>query len=309
MIKVKNFVFIVVSLIAVIAVYLNFDRINSKIQEVFLNSREVTIKPGNKYSKKENFKYVQQVSNYTPYSYEDLINIFYSALNQGWDEFTFYCSYEYTTCLDDIAKISKNDAILSNVNNYVHPYNSYSSIRTLYDDSGEITVTITHTYSPEEITKIDKDIDNLIATQTNSSMSDLEKIRALHDYIINTTKYDSLRGNNLESDYDSARIQGILYDHYAICSAYADLMAVILEKLDITNYKISSDTHVWNAVYLDNNWYHLDLTWDDPLTTTGKDILQHSYFLIDNNELNKQDSELKVTDHKFDKNIFPEFNY
>lgn len=309
MTKVKSFVFLVITVIALLAIYLNIDKIKAKFDEVFLNSREATIKPGNAYAKKYSFNYVEQVRDYTPYSYEDLVNIFYSALNQGWDHFTFYCSYEYDDCLKDVAKISKDDELLSNINNFVHPYNSYSSIKTLYDDTGEITIEINHMYSNSEIKKIDKDIDELIYNNITDTMSDLEKIRVLHDYIINNTKYDSLKANNLSDEYDSTRIQGVLYDHYAICSGYTDIMAVILDKLGIVNYKISSDTHVWNAVYLGNKWYHLDLTWDDPVTTTGRDLLEHSYFLIDNKELEKKDKELKVTDHIFDKKIYSEFDY
>ena len=32
----------------------------------------------------------------------------YSTLNNGWETFTFYCPDEYTECLNDVDKISKN---------------------------------------------------------------------------------------------------------------------------------------------------------------------------------------------------------
>ena len=82
-------------------------------------------------------------------------------------------------------------------------------------------------------------------------------------------------------------------------------MAVFLDKLNIPNYKISSETHVWNAVYLNGSWLHLDLTWDDPVTTSGKDILSHEYFLITDNELLLKHESSK--DHQFDYNIYLEF--
>ncbi|HIS17579.1 MAG TPA: hypothetical protein IAC02_03075, partial [Candidatus Coprovivens excrementavium] len=215
---------------------------------------------------------------------------------------------EYQECLNDVADISYDKLLLSNINNFVHPYNSYTSIKTLFDETGEITIKVTHLYSNEEIDRIDKDIDLLIENVVKDSMSDKEKILALHDYIINNTKYDIERANSEtnSSEYDSARILGVLYDHYAICSGYADLMAVILEKLNIPNYKISSETHVWNALYLDNEWWHLDLTWDDPISTSGKDILDHSYFLIDSKTLRELDAGIK--DHIYDKDIYMEVN-
>ncbi len=289
-------------------IVINFDTLSSRFKDILRIHPELVIKPGNEYQKDDSFLFVKQVDSYTPYNYEELKNIFYSVLNQGWNEFTFYCPVEYQECLNDVADISYDKLLLSNINNFVHPYNSYTSIKTLFDETGEITIKVTHLYSNEEIDRIDKDIDLLIENVVKDSMSDKEKILALHDYIINNTKYDIERANSEtnSSEYDSARILGVLYDHYAICSGYADLMAVILEKLNIPNYKISSETHVWNALYLDNEWWHLDLTWDDPISTSGKDILDHSYFLIDSKTLRELDAGIK--DHIYDKDIYMEVN-
>ena len=147
--------------------------------------------------------------------------------------------------------------------------------------------------------------DKIIEENITYNMTDKDKIRVLHDYIINNTKYDVTRANEGTSSYDSSRILGLLYEHYAICSGYADTMAVILDKLGINNYKVASKSHVWNAVYLDNKWYHLDLTWDDPVSTSGKDILDHTYFLIDTSTLGEvMDND--DDEHVFDKKIYSE---
>ena len=76
----------------------------------------------------------------------------------------------------------------------------------------------------------------------------------------------------------------------------------ILHDYIITNYKVASENHVWNAVYLDGNWYHLDLTWDDPILSNGEEILDHAYFLITTEQL----KELDTTQHNFDSTIFTE---
>ena len=79
-------------------------------------------------------------------------------------------------------------------------------------------------------------------------------------------------------------------------------MKLFLDRLHIPNYKISSENHIWNLVKLDNEWYHLDLTWDDPVTSTGEDVLEYDYFLITTDELEK----LETDQHIFDKNIYTE---
>ena len=79
-------------------------------------------------------------------------------------------------------------------------------------------------------------------------------------------------------------------------------MKLFLEKLGITSYKIASENHIWNLVHTDNKWYHLDLTWDDPITSSGRDVLEYDYFLITTKELN----EYEVDQHTFDKKIYVE---
>ena len=77
-------------------------------------------------------------------------------------------------------------------------------------------------------------------------------------------------------------------------------MMLFLERFDVKSIRISSENHIWNYVYLDNEWLHLDLTWDDPISTDNKDILDDTYFLINTNELN----ELKSEEHYYDISIY-----
>ena len=79
-------------------------------------------------------------------------------------------------------------------------------------------------------------------------------------------------------------------------------MQLFLEKMGVKNYRISSATHEWNLVYIEGKWLHLDLTWDDPITSDGTSILKDDYFLIDTNTLmSKEDGE-----HNFDSSIYKE---
>lgn len=56
-------------------------------------------------------------------------------------------------------------------------------------------------------------------------------------------------------------------------------------------------------VYLNNNWLHLDLTWDDPVSEDGKDVLDYSYYLITTDKLKEEDSSKS---HKFNKDFYLE---
>ena len=304
MIKIKKLISFLVTIIIVGVIFINRDVIIDRLDDLF-KEKEVVIYPGNGYQKDGDFIKVKQVTTYVPYSYADLVNIFYSILNQGWETFTFYCPVEYTECLNDVALISYDEVLLSEINNYVHPYNSYSTIKTLYDDTGEITVNVKYVYTSEEIVRIDNEINRIISNNISSNMNEVEIIKTLHNYIINNTKYDKTREETDDSIYDSSRMTGLLFEHYAVCSGYTDTMAVMLEKLGIKNFKIASSNHIWNAVFVNGKWLHLDLTWDDPVTLNGKDILDHSYFLIDTEELLKLDK--KENEHVFDTDFYLEF--
>ena len=48
---------------------------------------------------------------------------------------------------------------------------------------------------------------------------------------------------------------------------------------------------MWNYVKVNDEWLHLDLTWDDPITTNGKPLLDDAFFLIDDDELRSKEKE------------------
>jgi len=280
------------------------DPITDTLADLLAGEKKVYIEKNNEYAKNYDFKYVKLTENFVPYTYEDLLNIYYTVLNNGTESFTFYCPEEYTDCIDDVTKISEDEVILTNITNFVHPFNNFSNIKVKRDSAGEITINITHLYNEEEIEKINMEIDNIMGEIINAEMETHEKIKTFHDYIINNTKYDS----NYENDTgfkDSSKATGLLFNHYSVCGGYADVMAIFLSKINVKNYKIASDTHVWNALYLEDEkkWVHLDLTWDDPVTVNSDtDTLLHQFYLIDTIVLH----EFETGNHEFDTTVYQE---
>lgn len=283
-------------------VIFNLNRISDFLADFLENEKKVSIASNNEYTKDYDFKFVQMSKNYVPYSYQGILNIIFSTLNNGWDSFTFYCPDEYTDCLKDVNKISNGDdkSLLSNINNFVHPYNSYSKIGISSSTTGEVTITVTKLYNDEEIAKINKGVDEIITTEISNDMSIEDKILKIHDYIINNTRYDI----NKSSNY-SYTAMGPLFNGTAVCSGYADLMAIFLTKFGVKNFKVASDTHVWNAVNINGEWLSLDLTWDDPVTKNSDvDTLLHQFFLVNKQKL----FEFDTKDHNYDATIYQELN-
>ena len=276
-------------------VYFYKDNIIDYIVQNYLIKQHLIIYKDNVYAKENSFKSYQKTDDLSPTSKEEILNIFYTALNGGWDEVTFFCSSEYDNCLDDVINLTEDKKGFSYINNLVHPYNSYKRLVLSYNTLGKIQIEIEHLYSFKEITELNNKIDTIIKEKIKTEMDTETKIKTIHDYIINTTTYDResaekiLNGENVYNNVHKAN--GPLLEGSGICGGYSDAMALFLEKFDIENYKLTSPKHVWNYVYINNNWLHLDLTWDDPVTEPPRDLLLHSFFLINEEELQNLDSE------------------
>lgn len=276
------------------------------ILDNFIYSDEIILGTDNSFKRSYNYGFVQTTDDFIPNNRQEIINIIYTFLDSGWDNFSFYCPKEYTDCSKTVEEITNNQELLSSINNFVHPFNSYQTLLFSIDNRGKVTLINNKVYTDEQINIINQKIDQILPQIVNDNMNDYDKITAIHNYIINSTVYDRVRANDINnySGYLSHTAYGVLVSGKGICGGYSDAMAIFLNRLNINNYKISSDNHVWNYVKLNNNWYHLDLTWDDPISNTGDNILTHNFFLI-----NTQALEQKATSqHIYNKNVYIEAN-
>lgn len=300
----KVMLMVVVLILFGACIVYNEEIIDFTVKNIVKSKQESTLLTNNSYARNNSYQFVQITSNFSPQSRQDILNIYYTVLNSGMENFTFYCPDEYKDCLNEVDNISNDQNLLSNINNYVPIYNSFQNIETEFDTLGKVDITIHHSYSKEQIEELENTATSILRNTITSDMDNEKKIKVIHDYIINTTKYDKDRSDNKVKIYHSDTAYGALIEHYAICGGYSDSMKLFLDKLEIPNYKISSENHIWNLVNLNGSWYHLDLTWDDPVTNTGEDILEYDYFLITTEELQT----LETDQHFFDKTICKEAN-
>lgn len=289
----------VVAISLVTLVHFYPDEVNDFIDEHILK-KEYVVATANDYYLDNDYDYIQ---NYTDdvSNKQELLDYIYYVINTGADYADGECKKEYKDCVKDLQQIADDTETLSVMNNFVHPYNSFKTISFTYTEKGDFSLTIEHVYSKEEIAElnyiVDKKIDDLITT----SMTTKDKIKAIHDYIINNTEYDKLKSDNIgDTTYKSNTAYGVLIQGYGICSGYADTISIFLDKLDIENYRISNDSHIWNLVYINGLWKHLDATWDDPISEYNAN--RETYFLISSDEL----ANLKDDTHSFNKDIYTE---
>ena len=298
----KLIAYLILIVIIVLAFIYRDDITNYVTNNIVKQEKQEELKY-NDYSKKKDYAYVAITNDLKIKNKDEIRNIFYTILDSGEDEFNIFCDSDYKTCTKDVESFFDDKNNLSDINNFVHPYNSFKNIKISVTNYGKITLNITHIYNDDEISIINDQIDKFINENINNNMSTEEKIKAFHDYIVNNTKFDTEIENSQDRlNSTSYNAYGLLINHKAICGGYSDTMAIYLDKLNVPNYRISTNEHVWNLVNLDNKWLHLDVTWDDPVVSDGTDMLMYDYYLIDTNTLLSKDT----TQHNFNKEIYIE---
>ena len=127
---------------------------------------------------------------------------------------------------------------------------------------------------------IRNDIINYVANYDNYN-----KILAVHDMLVNSLDYGTLNSTN----DNSHNIYGALIERKVVCEGYAKAFKYILDSLGIecilvsgtaTNSSNETEAHMWNYIKLDNSWYGVDVTWDDPVVIGGgnSNTLRRNYF-------------------------------
>lgn len=138
-----------------------------------------------------------------------------------------------------------------------------------------------------------KQIKNRIVANLQGK-TDYEKIKIVHDYLIDTIEYDE--GVSGRNTYD---VYGALVNKRCVCEGYAKAFQYLMNELGIentivigtgTNSKNQTENHAWNYVKIDNKWYAIDVTWDDPILLDGATLTNKSryeYFLKGSNTMNE----------------------
>ena len=124
----------------------------------------------------------------------------------------------------------------------------------------------------------------------NRSENTYDNIKMVHDYLVENIEYDTtISQSNIYNVY------GALVNGRAVCEGYARSFKYLMDELGIpctlvigtgTNSQGQTENHAWNYVQLNGNWYAIDCTWDDPVSSTGyvSQSSKYRYFLKGSNE-------------------------
>lgn len=148
--------------------------------------------------------------------------------------------------------------------------------------------------------KVYEEMKKVLRNIISDDMTDIQKVIAIHDYLVMNVTYDEevlqllYQGNKDTYQYRSFYLEGVFFDKKAVCEgiskAFTSLCniegipCVVVEGYQKNNPNGAG--HAWNKVYVDNNWYIVDVTSDGTIIEGAYEILSYKYCLIDEATIN-----------------------
>lgn len=239
-------------------------------------------------------------------SYSEYYNIVKKALS-NYDSSVTVLIGNYDKSVYNLEVI--NEILLENPN--LRGVYESASATILDSNPAKMVIKFNYIDSKESLINKEKIVQNKVTEIVNTlikpEMKDYEKELVLHDYLVNNTTYDKrLYSGNMPEDSYTA--YGVLINGTGVCQGYAEAMNRLLLSSGIESIMAVGEAkdgsewigHAWNMVKLDGEYYHVDSTWDDPVTSDGSNKLVHSYFNITDEQMSK--------DHRWNREDYPEAN-
>lgn len=149
--------------------------------------------------------------------------------------------------------IDEDHYILYNCKRYDGSFLAYSN--------GEVKLTLKITYRTTKAQEdyVTKEVNKILSNIIKAGMSDRDKVKAVHDYVVLNVEYDTTL-----TRYTA--YEGLYYGS-TVCQGYALLGHKMLNQLGIPTRIFASEdmNHGWNLVKVDGKWLHMDMTWNDPV--------------------------------------------
>ncbi len=174
----------------------------------------------------------------------------------------------------------------------------YKKYWVYYDEGTSVVTKVTFEYSMKRSRvlrrqrKIEKSVQDFLKS-VDRSMSEYETVKQIYENVITLVDYDSVglakseRRHKKNPVDDLRSIYGVIVKKKAVCAGYARAMQYLLNRLGIECVYVSGraddESHAWNLVKVDGDYYYLDTTWGDGSDTKKKgnsEELDYDYFCV-----------------------------
>lgn len=185
-----------------------------------------------------------------------------------------------------------------------------------YDDTGLVSLSPTYLYGTSDLPQMRDAYEQRVSQALESAEglgSEVEKAKALHDWLIQNAEYSRTGAEGGEVPMVEHTAFGIMVNGTGVCDGYARAYADLLARVGIKSVVVESEAmnHAWNLVSVGGNWYHVDVTYDDPVikdmtgAIVADDQVRSTYFLKSDGYFQSHDhygwtSDIQAGDTSFD---------
>ncbi len=146
----------------------------------------------------------------------------------------------------------------------------------------------------------------IVRENITDNMSETEKVRVLHDWVCNNTKYttDDTELPQYHTDASVLMIDSV------VCEGYAKLCNLLYHEAGIETYYVNNPDHAWNIVKIGGHYFHADSTWDDGDKINRDNFLKSdSQFIAHGDAHAEWNADIPSSLHTFQKEGTPECKY
>ncbi|MDR3239665.1 MAG: hypothetical protein LBT44_06210 [Clostridiales bacterium] len=166
---------------------------------------------------------------------------------------------------------------------YEVTYSMTATLRRAFESGG------THGLNKKELA-VYQAVKQIAEEIIQPEMDGFAKEKAVHDYLVKTIRYDE----SADVPEDSHTPYGALIQHTAVCSGYSETFKIFMDLLGIecdmvygtANLDGQTFGHSWNRVRLDDQYYLVDVTWDDPFPDKPERVY-YNYLNVTDEMMNK----------------------
>ena len=135
--------------------------------------------------------------------------------------------------------------------------------------------------SADEKEEVESAIEDFKDAYITDDMSDFEKEIMIIRWLVDGCTYE--KGEN----WSNSTAFSCIVNGEAQCAGYADAFLQTAKACGLEARYVYNSSHAWNLVKIEGDWYHVDVTWEDPIGSNsyGFSSLRNKYINLEDNQI------------------------